>query len=93
VEKGTQLEWHLNLRNVFTRGREKGTQRCVPFSFFLPQNGSHPTEYHEFVLANMERAAEQAGSNKEKFLRLFNEYVVEPVSEHPEMLDKAFWQP
>jgi RHS repeat-associated protein len=58
----------------------------------LPHLGRHPNEYHRFVLENMRRAAKEAGSNVNKFLELYQKYVVKPISKHPELLRKAGWQ-
>jgi len=58
----------------------------------LHHKGSHPKEYHEFVLEGMKRASKEAGRNKEKFLELFEKYVKEPVCKDPGMLDKAWWK-
>jgi hypothetical protein len=58
----------------------------------LPQNGRHPNLYHDFVLANMRRAAAEAANSKDKFLELYEKYVKTIVRENPDMLNKAHWQ-
>jgi hypothetical protein len=57
----------------------------------LPHLGRHPNEYHAFVYNMMRKASSEAGSNKDKFLQLFNKYVKQPVSNNPEMLRKSGW--
>jgi hypothetical protein len=36
--------------------------------------------------------AKEAGGNKEKFLKLFEMYVKEPVWKNPDLLRKAGWE-
>ena len=57
----------------------------------LPHSGRHPNEYHEFVLTNMEKAAQEAGNDAEKFKDAFNRYVIKPVQENPQLLRKEGW--
>ena len=54
----------------------------------MPHLGRHTHAYHEFVLRGMEEAAIGAGSNRSKFLRLFNKYVRKPVLQNPNLLQK-----
>ena len=58
----------------------------------LPHLGRHPNRYHEFVLNGMRRAAQEAGSDVNAFLELFEKYVKEPVRSNPTLLTKAGWQ-
>ena len=58
----------------------------------MPHKGRHPNEYHEFVLDQMMTASKEAGNSTELFIQKYNEYVVEPVMEHPEMLRKKYWR-
>jgi RHS repeat-associated protein len=55
-------------------------------------SGPHPEAYHQWVFAQMTRAASQAGNSVQKFIMLFYEYVIRPVMENPEMLKPEFWQ-
>jgi hypothetical protein len=57
----------------------------------LPHLGRHPNEYHKFVLDGMKRAAREAGKNKDKFLKLFDKYVKDPVRKNPDLLRKCGW--
>lgn len=57
----------------------------------LPHLGRHPNEYHNFVYNAMRKASSQAGTNKEQFLKLFNQYVQQPVIDNPELLRKSGW--
>jgi RHS repeat-associated protein len=57
----------------------------------IPHLGRHPTEYHNFVLDGMRRAATEAGKDRQKFLELFEKYVKAPVRENPWMLRKDGW--
>jgi RHS repeat-associated protein len=60
---------------------------------YVPQNGSHPKEYHEWVYKQTERALKETqGQVLDNFLTKFYKYVIKPVEEHPEMLDKSYWQ-
>lgn len=58
----------------------------------LPHQGRHPNAYHEFVEDGMGRAAKEAGTDKTKFLQLFDKYVKQPVRDNPDLLRKAGWQ-
>jgi len=58
----------------------------------LPHQGRHPNEYHDFVLANMQRAANEAGDDVNRFLQLFERYVVRPIRNNPELLRRSGWQ-
>ncbi len=58
----------------------------------LPHLGRHPNKYHDFVLDGMERAAREAGGNKERFLELFETYVKGPVRQNPDLLRKIGWE-
>lgn len=58
----------------------------------LPHLGRHPNAYHDFVYDGMQRASIQAGNDKTKFLKLFDEYVKQPVIKNPNLLRKAGWE-
>jgi RHS repeat-associated protein len=58
----------------------------------LPHIGRHPNEYHEFVLDGMQRAATEAGKDTNRFIELFEQYVIQPVKDNPELLRKSGWQ-
>lgn len=58
----------------------------------MHHQGRHPNKYHEFVLEGMKRAEKEAAANKQKFLELFNIYVIQPVLENPLLLRKAGWK-
>lgn len=58
----------------------------------LPHQGRHPDKYHKFVLEGMNKAADKAGSDTNKFLKLFDKYVKEPVRNNPDLLRKAGWE-
>jgi RHS repeat-associated protein len=57
----------------------------------MPHLGRHPNDYHEFVLFNMREAAKEAQGDPKVFLRLFEEYVKEPVINNPDLLNKSGW--
>jgi len=59
---------------------------------FMAHLGRHPNEYHEFVLKGMQDAASGAGGDPERFVALFNDYVIQPVLQQPGMLGKDFWR-
>ncbi|GAA4316372.1 RHS repeat-associated core domain-containing protein [Compostibacter hankyongensis] len=58
----------------------------------IPHLGRHPNEYHEFVFAYMEKAAQEAGTSQEKFLELFEKYIKQPVIHNPKLLRKSGWK-
>jgi hypothetical protein len=58
---------------------------------FLPHLGRHPTQYYEFVEEGMKRAAKEAGTDKGKFLKLFDKYVKDPLCKDPGMLRRSGW--
>ncbi len=54
-------------------------------------SGPHPEAYHQWVFEQMTQAAHQAGASAIRFIILFQEYIVTPVMENPEMLRSKFW--
>ncbi len=54
-------------------------------------SGPHPEAYHQWVFEQMTRAANQAGASANQFIILFQEYVVSPVMENPEMMKPEYW--
>lgn len=54
---------------------------------YILHSGSHPNEYHEFVLKGMNRAKAEAGNSKDKFLALYETYVKKPIRDNPKLLD------
>ena len=58
----------------------------------LEHLGRHPNAYHDFVLQGMTRAAVEAGGSQAAFMRLFNQYVKQPVISNPQLLRKAGWE-
>jgi RHS repeat-associated protein len=54
-----------------------------------PHLGRHSNPYHEFVLDGMQRAADEAGDDVERFLELFDEYVRQPVVNNPDLVKLA----
>jgi hypothetical protein len=59
----------------------------------VAHQGRHPNAYHEFVLAGMEAAAREAGTDSARFIRLFDEYVKRPVTANPQLLGRSGWGP
>ena len=57
----------------------------------MPHLGRHPNAYHQFVLRGMRSAAASAGGNQATFLQLFNQNVIQPVLQNPNLLRKAGW--
>jgi len=58
----------------------------------MPHLGRHPNDYHDFVEAGMSQAAREAGKDKEKFLKLYEEYVKKPIRDNPDLLRKSGWE-
>jgi RHS repeat-associated protein len=58
----------------------------------MPQLGRHPNQYHQFVLEGMQRAAREAGDDRERFLELFEAYVKRPVRANPALLTSDGWK-
>jgi hypothetical protein len=54
--------------------------------------GRHPDDYHEFVLLGMQKAASEAGGNKQAFLKKYYKYVIDPVRDNPNMLRKNYYK-
>jgi len=46
-------------------------------------SGRHTNWYHRWVLERMKQAAREAGKDKDKFLELFDKYVIKPVLRDP----------
>lgn len=57
----------------------------------MPHLGRHPHAYHRWVLREMRLIDAMTNGNKEMFLRLFNERIIEHVLRNPDMLRKSFW--
>jgi len=51
-------------------------------------SGRHSVNYHNFVLEGMKKASSEAGSNTNRFIELFNQYVKQPVAKDPSILYK-----
>lgn len=60
--------------------------------FLIPHLGPHPAGNHQWVLDNMNRASQVAGTDKDEFLRLFNKWVVDVVKADPTIVRKAYWE-
>jgi RHS repeat-associated protein len=57
----------------------------------LPQSGKHPIQYHDFVLDELRKIDAIANGNKEHFLKLFEERIVQPIRQNPDRLYKTGW--
>ena len=58
---------------------------------FLPHQGRHSYDYHEFVLDEMIEIDKVANGNKDLFIELYEENVKSVIRENPEMLYKEYW--
>ena len=58
----------------------------------LTHKGPHAKQYHEFVLKGMQQAYKEAGNNPQKFFEKFQEYVVKPLLNNPDLLKKSGWE-
>lgn len=58
----------------------------------LPHRGRHAEAYHRWVAEQIEKAANEAQGDVEKFKQLFERYVKQRVRENPLMLRKEWWQ-
>jgi RHS repeat-associated protein len=57
----------------------------------LPHLGRHPNKYHEFVLKGMKDAHNLSSGNQDEFLRLFDQFVKQPVLLNPNLLRNSGW--
>ncbi|MEF9920499.1 MAG: AHH domain-containing protein [Erysipelotrichaceae bacterium] len=57
-----------------------------------PHIGSHPNEYHEFILEEMKRIDKLANGDSDMFIKLFKKYIEKPVTKNPDMLNVSFWK-
>ncbi|WP_456819499.1 AHH domain-containing protein [Cellulomonas sp. URHB0016] len=80
--------WGLNLQV------EGSANASAAWNLFeVAHRGRHPAEYHQWVMDNVENAAEQAGyGNTAEFLRLFNAWVVDVVKADPTILRLSYWK-
>jgi len=58
---------------------------------FLPHQGRHPNEYHDYMLDNLQKIDKLANGDKTKFLKLY-EQLKNRVKTNPDMLYKDFWK-
>ncbi len=58
---------------------------------YMPHQGRHPNEYHEYVLENMKQFDIIAQGDKNVFLQLYEKMKVH-ITDHPEMLNKDYWR-
>ena len=58
----------------------------------MRHQGRHTNYYHDFVLERMRQAAREAGTDKARFLELYEKYVKQPTREAPEMLRRFWWE-
>ena len=73
--------FNLNINDAWNLGE-------IPYKY---HNSNHAWEYHEWVFQQMTRAANEAGQSTARFIILYHEYVVFPVTKCPEMLKPEFW--
>ena len=57
----------------------------------LPHQGRHPNAYHQWVLENMYDIRNTPNMNPELFKIQFNQRVIQPVRQNPNMLYKNYW--
>ncbi len=58
----------------------------------IPHRGRHPNEYHEWVHERIQAIDRIAQGDRDTFLRLFDEEVVQVVQDTPEMLRREYWR-
>lgn len=58
---------------------------------YLPHQGRHPNEYHDFVLDEMQNIDNVAQGDRDIFLELYESQVKAPIRDNPDMLYKAYW--
>ena len=52
----------------------------------------HPNNYHQWVSENIREINKMSNMNQTEFIRLFQEKVIIPVSNNPDMLYKRYWE-
>ena len=58
---------------------------------YMPHQGRHPNEYHEYVLDNMIEFDRIAQGDKNIFLKLYEKMKVH-ITDNPDMLYKDYWR-
>jgi RHS repeat-associated protein len=58
----------------------------------VPQNSKHPEQYHRWVADALFQIDLFAQGDREKFLELFEKYIMNTVNENPWLLKKAWWE-
>lgn len=59
--------------------------------WYMPHRGSHPIEYHEWVLDHVTNIMNIKNITRDQFIIEFTERVVKPVMDDPLMLRKIHW--
>jgi hypothetical protein len=71
-------EFHLDLDGAWNKA-------------MLPHLGRHPNAYHQFVYDGMMKASAGAKGRQDLFLKLFDQYVKQPILKNPNLLRKSGW--
>ncbi len=58
---------------------------------YMPYQGRHPNEYHEYVLEKMKQFDNVAQGDKDVFLHLY-ENMKTQIKNSPDMLYKEYWR-
>ena len=58
---------------------------------YMPHQGRHPNEYHEYVLESMKQFDNIAQGDKNVFLKLYEKMKIN-ITDNPDMLYKDYWR-
>lgn len=54
--------------------------------------GSHPKEYHGFILEQLKKADRFANGDLNKFKKYYKKLVIDKVNKNPDMLNASYWR-
>jgi hypothetical protein len=58
----------------------------------IPHDGPHAEEYHEWIDETVRQIMKEAGNDRDKFLRLYDERVKKVVEANPAMVQPAYYE-
>jgi RHS repeat-associated protein len=58
----------------------------------IPHDGPHAPEYHQWVDETVQQIMKEAGNDRDKFLRLYDERVKKVVEANPAMVQRAYYE-
>ena len=88
-DKATSGEWTLMAREIADLYDLRLSEAWNLVK--LHHEGTHPPEYHAYVVGTMQYAMDEARGDTQEFLRIYKELVTDVVTQYPQMLRWNAW--